>query len=40
VNEIAKVIVDAAYKIHITWGPGLFESVYPEFWHLSWNNME
>jgi GxxExxY protein len=27
-NEIAKEIVDAAYKIHITLGPGLFESVY------------
>jgi GxxExxY protein len=27
-NEIAKIIVDAAYKIHKTLGPGLFESVY------------
>jgi GxxExxY protein len=27
-NEIAKEIVDAAYKIHITLGPGLLESVY------------
>jgi GxxExxY protein len=27
-NEIAKQIVDAAYKIHTTLGPGLFESVY------------
>lgn len=27
-NEIAKQIVDAAYKIHTTFGPGLFESVY------------
>ncbi|MGD1156465.1 MAG: GxxExxY protein [Terriglobia bacterium] len=27
-NEIAKHIVDAAYKIHTTLGPGLFESVY------------
>lgn len=27
-NEIAKVIMDAAYKIHKTLGPGLFESVY------------
>ncbi|MBD2440324.1 GxxExxY protein [Nostoc sp. FACHB-110] len=27
-NEIAKVIVDAAYKIHTKLGPGLFESVY------------
>ena len=27
-NEIARVIVDAALKIHKTLGPGLFESVY------------
>jgi GxxExxY protein len=27
-NEIATQIVDAAYKIHIRLGPGLFESVY------------
>lgn len=27
-NEIAKQIVDAAYKIHTTLGPRLFESVY------------
>ena len=27
-NEIAKQIVDAAYKIHTTLGPGLLESVY------------
>jgi len=27
-NEIAKVIVDVAYKIHIALGPGLLESVY------------
>ena len=27
-NEIAKLIVDAAFKIHKTLGPGLFESVY------------
>ncbi len=27
-NEIAKHVVDAAYKIHTTLGPGLFESVY------------
>ena len=27
-NEIARQIVDAAYKIHTTLGPGLFESVY------------
>jgi GxxExxY protein len=27
-NEIAKEIVDAAYKIHVALGPGLLESVY------------
>jgi len=27
-NEIAQQIVDAAFKIHNTLGPGLFESVY------------
>jgi len=27
-NEISKIIVDCAYKIHITFGPGLLESVY------------
>ena len=27
-NEIARVIVDAAYQIHTTLGPGLLESVY------------
>jgi GxxExxY protein len=27
-NEIAKEIVDSAYKIHTSLGPGLLESVY------------
>jgi len=27
-NEIAKQIVDAAYKIHVQFGPGLLESAY------------
>jgi GxxExxY protein len=27
-NEIAKEVVDAAYKIHTRLGPGLLESVY------------
>ena len=27
-NEIAKVVVDACYKLHTTLGPGLLESVY------------
>lgn len=29
-NEIAKIAVDICYKIHIKYGPGLFESVYEE----------
>ena len=28
INEIAKIVVDAAYKIHVNFGPGLLESVY------------
>lgn len=28
INEISSIIVDAAYKIHTTLGPGLLESVY------------
>ena len=27
-NEISKIVVDAAYKIHTSLGPGLLESVY------------
>lgn len=27
-NELAKEIVDSAFKIHVALGPGLFESVY------------
>ena len=29
-NEISKIIVDACYQIHVTLGPGIFESVYEE----------
>ena len=29
-NEVGKVIVDAAFKVHTTLGPGLLESVYRE----------
>ena len=29
-NEIAKIVVDSAFRIHKTLGPGLFESVYEE----------
>src|SRR5687767_14129639 len=27
-NELSRLIVDAAFKVHSTLGPGLFESVY------------
>ena len=27
-NEVSKIIVDVACKIHTTFGPGLLESVY------------
>jgi GxxExxY protein len=29
-NEIAKIIVNAVYQIHVKLGPGLLESVYEE----------
>jgi GxxExxY protein len=29
-NEIAKIIVNISYNIHVKLGPGLFESVYEE----------
>ncbi len=28
VDEIAKVVVDTGYRLHVDLGPGLFESVY------------
>jgi len=29
-NEVAKIILDMAFKIHTKFGPRLFESVYEE----------
>lgn len=29
-NEISKVVVDICFKIHMQYGPGLFEKVYEE----------
>ena len=31
-NEIAREIVDAAYHVHKSLGPGLLESVYETVW--------
>ncbi len=27
-NEVAKIVVDTAYKIHVQYGPGMLESAY------------
>lgn len=35
-NEIAKLAVDLCYKIHVKYGPGLFESVYEEIFCYEW----
>ena len=32
-NELSKIIVNTAFEIHKTLGPGLFESVYEEIMH-------
>src|SRR5688572_19798838 len=29
-NEIARIVVDCSYHLHLRFGPGLFESVYEE----------
>ena len=36
-NDIAKVVVDTAFKIHTLFGPGLFESVYEELMYYELN---
>jgi GxxExxY protein len=40
-NEIAKIIVNVAYNIHVKLGPGLLESVYEEilFYELGKHNL-
>ena len=35
-NEIAKLVVDLCFKIHVQYGPGLFESVYEEIFCYEW----
>ena len=32
-NELAKIAVDICFKIHVRYGPGLFESVYEEIFN-------
>lgn len=38
-NEISKIIVDTAYKIHSELGPGLLESVYEEIMYYELSNL-
>jgi GxxExxY protein len=35
-NEISKQVVDVCFKIHSTYGPGLFESLYEEIFCFEW----
>ena len=35
-NEIAKEVVDLCFRIHLQYGPGLFESVYEEIFCYEW----
>ncbi len=35
-NDLAKQIVDAAYRVHTSLGPGLLESAYEAVWRSSW----
>ena len=35
-NELSKIIVDTCFKIHKSFGPGLFESVYEEIFNYEW----
>lgn len=39
-NEIAKVVLDVAFKIHKQYGPGLFESVYEEIFMYEWSKLD
>ncbi len=39
-NEISKIIVDVAYRIHKQYGAGLFESVYEEIFCYELNKLE
>lgn len=37
-NEVAKQIVDAAYRVHTSLGPGLLESAYEAVLAFEWEN--
>ncbi len=39
-NQIAKNIVDVAFKLHTQYGPGLFESVYEELVYYELNKRD
>ena len=38
-NELSRIIVNVAYKIHTKLGPGLFESVYEEIMCFELSNL-
>ena len=38
-NEISKIIVDVAYRVHSKLGPGLLESVYEEILYYEFNKL-
>lgn len=39
-NELSKLVVDTCFKIHMLYGPGLFESVYEEIFFYEWNKLD
>lgn len=38
-NELSKLAVDVCFKIHMQYGPGLFETVYEEIFCYEWNKL-
>jgi GxxExxY protein len=39
-NDLAKIVVDLAFKIHTRLGPGLFESIYEEILYYELEKMD
>ncbi|HEY5824859.1 MAG TPA: GxxExxY protein [Cyclobacteriaceae bacterium] len=39
-NDLAKIVVDLAFKIHTRLGPGLFESIYEEILYYELKKMD